>query len=197
MLKNILVFLVFLTIVIDTKTVSSDDQKKDVPAGISASSESRYSLASKYRLDTGDTIRIDVFGEKDLTVEATLTDAGTISYPFLGEIRIRGMTISELVQELSSELKGPYLKDPQISVNILRYREFFINGEVSKPGGYMYQPGLTVQKAITIAGGFTERASRSSIMVIRAEDSKQEPQSIDLNATVNPGDIIVIEESFF
>jgi polysaccharide export outer membrane protein len=159
--------------------------------------ESHPDLASKYRLDTGDLIRIDVFGEKDLTVEAKLTDAGTISYPFLGEIIVRGMTISDLAERITEELKGPYLRNPQVSVNLIQYRDFFVNGEVAKPGGYAYQPGLTVQKAVTIAGGFNERASRTSIVVIRASDSKQGQTPVELNAAIGPGDVLVVEESFF
>jgi polysaccharide export outer membrane protein len=68
---------------------------------------------------------------------------------------------------------------------------------VDKPGGYPFSPGLTVRKAITLAGGFKERASREKINIIRDDDPKQTAKRVDLNSAVMPGDILTIEESFF
>ncbi len=152
---------------------------------------------SNYKLGTGDRIRIQVFNEEDLNVEAVLSDAGTIVYPFLGEFKAAGMTIGELADYITRHLKGPYLVDPKVSVNVLEYRSFFIYGEVEKPGSYPYQPGLTVQRAIAIAGGFTERASRRSIMIEKEDDPTHMPRDADITTPVQPGDIITVEESFF
>jgi len=152
---------------------------------------------SNYRLGVGDKLKIQVYGEEDLELESRLTDAGTITYPLLGEIRALGLTIGELAALITDGLKGRYLVDPKVSVNILEYRDFYINGEVQKPGNYPYVPGLTVYKAVSIAGGFTERASRTSITVIADKDPQQIPQDVELNTPVNPGDIINVEESFF
>jgi protein involved in polysaccharide export with SLBB domain len=82
-------------------------------------------------------------------------------------------------------------------VSIDEYRNFFVNGQVEKPGGYPYSPGLTVRKAISIAGGFKERAARDKISIIRDDDSTQTPKKVDQNAIVFPGDILTVEESFF
>ena len=82
-------------------------------------------------------------------------------------------------------------------MTIEEYRNFFVNGMVEKPGGYPFAPGLTVRKAISIAGGFKERASREKINVIRDDDPTQTPRKVDLNAPVLPGDILTVEESFF
>jgi protein involved in polysaccharide export with SLBB domain len=152
---------------------------------------------SNYKLGTGDHIRIQVFNEEDLTVEAELTDAGTVTYPFLGEIKVAGMTIGQLADYITRRLKGPYLVDPKVSVSVMEYREFFIYGEVGKPGNYPYQPGLTVQRAVAIAGGFTERASRRSITVEREDDPTHTPQYVEITDPVQPGDIVTVEESFF
>ncbi|MCA3033625.1 MAG: SLBB domain-containing protein, partial [Rhodocyclaceae bacterium] len=73
----------------------------------------------------------------------------------------------------------------------------FVNGQVEKPGGYPYVPGLTVRKAISIAGGFKERASKEKINVIREDDVKGNATRIALDAPVQPGDILTVEESFF
>src|SRR6185503_6891942 len=119
---------------------------------------------SNYRLGSGDVISIQVLGEEDLRRERIrLSDAATISYPILGEIKLFGKTVAELEALIRDGLKGRYLVNPQVTVAIIEYRSFYINGQVEKPGGYAYVPGLTVRKAISLAGGFRERASKEKI----------------------------------
>ena len=89
------------------------------------------------------------------------------------------------------------IQTTQVTVTIDEYRNFFVNGMVEKPGGYPYTPGLTVRKAISIAGGFKERASREKINIVREDDKSGTPKRVDLNTVVYPGDILTIEESFF
>ncbi|HYE35695.1 polysaccharide biosynthesis/export family protein [Methylocaldum sp.] len=152
---------------------------------------------SSYQLGPGDTIRIQVFGEQDMSLDAKLSDAGTVIYPFMGEIKVSGLTISQVAKLITDGLNDRYLVDPKVSVGVLEYRPFFINGEVGKPGAYPYQPGLIVQKAVTIAGGFSERASRSSVTLIRDSDPTHASADVDLDTAVMPGDVITVEESFF
>ncbi len=166
-------------------------------AQASAANASNKELSS-YKLGVGDVISVQVVGEDDLKRERVrLSDAGTMSFPYLGEIRVRGLTVGELETLITTGLKGRYLLDPQVTVTIQEYRNFFVNGSVEKPGGYPYTPGLTVRKAISIAGGFKERASREKINVVREDDLKGIPQRIAIDAPVKPGDIITVEESFF
>jgi polysaccharide export outer membrane protein len=153
---------------------------------------------SSYRLGAGDVISIHVLGEDDLKREhVKLSDAGTLSFPVLGEITVKGMTVGGLEEFITNGLKGRYLLNPQVTVSIDEYRNFYVNGMVEKPGGYPYSPGLTVRKAISIAGGFRERAARDKISVIHDDDPKQTPHKVDLNASLLPGDILTVEESFF
>jgi protein involved in polysaccharide export with SLBB domain len=153
---------------------------------------------SSYKLGSGDMISVRVLGEDDLKREKVrLSDAGTLSFPVLGEIRVKGMTVGALEDYITKGLKGRYLLNPQVTVAIEEYRNFFVNGMVEKPGGYPFSPGLTVRKAISIAGGFKERASREKINIIRDDDPKQTARKVDLNTAVLPGDILTIEESFF
>ena len=153
---------------------------------------------SSYKLGAGDMITIRVLGEDDLKREKVrLSDAGTVSFPVLGEIRVKGMTVGALEEFITKGLKGRYLLDPQVTVSIDEYRNFFVNGEVDKPGGYPFAPGMTVRKAISIAGGFKERAARDKVTIIRDDDSSQTPRKVDLNAPVFPGDILTVEQSFF
>jgi len=153
---------------------------------------------SSYRLGSGDLISIRVLGEDDLKRERVrLSDAGTMSFPILGEIRVKGMTVGALEDYITRGLRGRYLLDPKVTVSIDEYRSFFVNGMVERPGSYPFSPGLTVRKAVSIAGGFKERASRDKINIIRDDDPSQTPRRVDLNTAVMPGDILTVEESFF
>ena len=149
---------------------------------------------SNYHLATGDRIRIDVFGEDDLRRDVTLTDNGKISYPFLGELSLEGLTLKELEVLITNGLKGKYLINPDVGVSVLIYRPFFINGEVRRSGSYPYQPGLTLRKAIALAGGLTEFAFQKNISVIHENDSSKKPVLIDFDSTISPGDIINVAE---
>lgn len=165
---------------------------------LSAHVNAASSSLSSYKLGAGDVITIRVLGEDDLKREkVTLSDAGTVSFPVLGEIKVKGMTVGALEDFITKGLKGRYLLDPQVTVSIDQYRNFFVNGEVDKPGGYPFVPGLTVRKAISLAGGFKERAVRDKVTIIRDEDASQTPAKVDLSALVMPGDIITVEQSFF
>ena len=162
------------------------------------SNPARADADAQYRLASGDVIRINVFGEKELSIdELRLTDAGTFSYPFIGEVTANGLTARELEKLLTSRLKGDYLVDPRVTVSILKYREFFISGEVKSPGGYPYQPGLTLRRAVALAGGLTERASENKITIIRDKDPARKPQKATLDTTLEPGDTITIDQGFF
>lgn len=153
---------------------------------------------STYKLASGDVIRIRVFGEADLSLdEVRLNDAGTFSYPFIGDVRAKGKTAAEIEQILTQSLKGDYLVDPRVSVSVLKYREFFISGEVKAPGGYPFQPGLTLRRAVALAGGLTERASENRISIIRDQDPQRRPEPATLDTLVMPGDTITIDQGFF
>ena len=163
-----------------------------------ARAQSSDTANSNYRLGAGDVITIQVLGEDDLKRDhIRLSDAATISYPILGELRLSGKTVGELERLIGDGLRGRYLVNPQVNVTINEYRSFYINGQVEKPGSYPYIPGLTVIKAISLAGGFRERASKEKIYIIREGDPKQKREQVGLNVPVEPGDILTIEESFF
>ncbi|MEM9603917.1 MAG: polysaccharide biosynthesis/export family protein [Pseudomonadota bacterium] len=161
----------------------------------SASIADESNPVDDYRLDTGDRILIKVFEEDELTVETTLNDRGIINYSFLGELRISSQTTREVEQLLTSRLKDGYLKNPSVSVSVLQYRPFFITGEVRTPGDYPFQPGLTLEKAVSVAGGFTDRASRRKIFLQRGSTEKK--ARMRFQDRVQPGDIITVEEGFF
>lgn len=152
---------------------------------------------NNYTLGADDVISVTVFDEPDLSLkEARISSTGTVSMPLIGQINLKGLSITEAEKTIHNLYLGDYLKKPDITITIVEYRQFYVNGEVNKPGGYGYREGMTVQRAITLAGGFTERASRSKIQLIR-EGSNGLAVEAGLTTPVHPGDVITVEESFF
>ncbi|QIL86100.1 polysaccharide export protein [Vibrio sp. HDW18] len=150
-----------------------------------------------YRLGVGDQIRIQVYDEPELSFETRVSDNGTLDYPFLGKINLKGQTLEQVKTEIHDGLQDGYLLNPNVSVSILEYRPFFVNGQVMKPGSYPYHPGLTVNQAITIAGGFTERASKTNLFIANNDDLEAKPLKVTLLSKLQPGDILTVSESFF
>lgn len=150
-----------------------------------------------YVLGNGDSISILVFDESDLSMDAQIGDSGEINYSYLGALKVTGKTPVQLEREITSALQDGYLVNPSVNVTIKQYRPFFINGEVRNPGSYAFQPGLTLEKAVTLAGGLTDRASNRRMFVIRAEAEDQDKKRIKMSAPVGPGDVIEINEGFF
>jgi len=150
--------------------------------------------SQSYRLSASDKISIRVFNEENLNLETRLGNSGVISYPLLGELNIKGLTVAEVETLITNQLKGPYLLDPKVTVTITEYRSFFVNGEVTKPGGYPYQPGLTVRKAIALAGGLSENASKEKLNIIREGNADKSPTPAMFDTDVNAGDIVIVME---
>ncbi|MGF1760314.1 polysaccharide export protein [Photobacterium sagamiensis] len=150
-----------------------------------------------YKLDAGDRIQIQVYGEEELSIqELLLSSSGTFDYPYIGQISAKGKTPEQLKKVIYNGLLGDYLIAPKVRVNIVTFRQIYVNGEVKLPGGYEYKPGLTVDKAIALAGGFTDRASRNAISINPANGGREQ-KKVNLKHAVAPGDIIVIDQSFF
>ncbi len=117
-------------------------------------------LVSPYRLDSGDRLRVIVFGQNELTNSYVVDQAGMISIPLIGTLTARGRTTKEIQADIAGHLRNGYLRNPDVSVEVDRYRPFFVMGEVGVAGQYPFVPGMTVQQAIAVAGGFTARADK-------------------------------------
>lgn len=150
-----------------------------------------------YRLGAGDQIQILVYDEPDLTIEITINDNGTINFPLIGTVPVTGNTAKQVQKLIHDALKGDYLINPSVQVDIITYRPFYIHGEVKKPGGYPYTPGLNVDQAIALAGGLTARASVSKIYIKQTDSETEKGNKVKLTYSVSPGDIITIDQSFF
>ena len=152
--------------------------------------------SNNYVLGPGDKVEIKVFGQPDLAVTALLGNSGEINYPFLGKVKLAGLNTSEVERVVTQGLKPSYLLNPNVYVQVIEYRPFYIHGEVKEPGAYPYQPAMTVNQAIALAGGLTERASIDKIYIFK-EQTKQKQQKGSLNSQIAAGDTIKIEQRLF
>jgi len=149
----------------------------------------------RYELGPNDVVHIRVFGEDDLTVESKVSGDSTINVPLLGAVAVTGKTVEELHEYLTVRLEDGYLKKPRVTVSLVKHRNFFVNGEVKTPGGYPYEEGLTVHKAISLAGGFTEKAEKATIKITRVREGIAQPVEADLDTAVLPDDFVVVPQA--
>lgn len=243
-----------------------------------------YSSAQDYIVGEGDVLKITVYEHPDLTIVARVSGDGNIIFPLLGQVRVEGLTVSEVSEKIARLLSDGYIVDPQVTVFIQEFRSkkatimgevnnpglyqlqgdttfleliskaggltkdageraiikrktskgnkvitidlkklieegdtsldiniqdgdsiyisragvFYVTGEVKKPDAYKYEEGTTVIKAITMAGGFTDKASTSRVKIIRKKDGKEFVlEKVKMDEPVMPDDVIVVPESFF
>jgi polysaccharide biosynthesis/export protein len=154
-------------------------------------------MLDAYRLDSGDKLRITVFGQMDLTGEFGVDGAGRVALPFLEPLDARGKTTEEFSRGLEASLRESLLRNPSVSVEITQYRPFFILGEVTRPGQYPFVTGMTVKTAAAIAGGFTYRAATTSVTITRKLGENMLEGKASIDAPVMPGDTIVVTERLF
>jgi polysaccharide export outer membrane protein len=152
---------------------------------------------SAYRLGIGDRVRISVFGEPELTMDAEIDPTGNLSYPLLGSVPAARKTAAELAATLAKGLAGGYLVNPDVRVNVIQYRPIYVTGQVVRAGAYPFTNGLTVEKALTLAGGMTRLGSARGIYRLPEDAPVTERRRVALDAAVFPGDTLVVEESLF
>jgi len=150
-----------------------------------------------YTLDTGDRLRIIVFGQEGLSNTYTIDAAGKITIPLIGPVSARGCTTTQLAHTIADRLRSGYVREPHVAVEVETYRPFFILGEVLAPGQYPYVPNMTVETAVAIAGGFTPRAYRYDFVISRSSMGVTSRQDVPLIAPVRPGDTITVTERWF
>lgn len=164
---------------------------------VSPSGVQPYADLAAYRLGVGDRVRVDVFGESDLSIDAVIDSSGSLNYPLLGIVQAVHKTARELQETIASGLAKGYLVNPDVRVAIVQYRPFYVTGEVRKAGAYSFVIGLTVEKAVALAGGFTPLASTRRIYLLREDASKENRVKVGLDDLVLPGDTLLVEQGLF
>jgi polysaccharide export outer membrane protein len=150
-----------------------------------------------YGLDSGDKLRVVVFGQDGLSSSYSVDSSGRITMPLIGAVHARGMTTAGLQQAIVAKLKNGFVREPHVAVEVDVYRPFFILGEVTLPGQYPYVPNMSVETAVAIAGGYTPRAFKYRIEVSRPVNGMIERKVVSAAYPVRPGDTINISERWF
>jgi polysaccharide biosynthesis/export protein len=152
---------------------------------------------AQYTLDSGDRLRIVVFGQDGLTNSYLVGASGSIDMPLIGSVVARGATTDQLASRIAEKLRAGFIREPHVAVEIEGYRPFFILGEVTQPGQYPYVANMTAETAVAIAGGFTPRALRISVILNRNFAGRQIRMSVPLTFPLRPGDTVNVQERWF
>ncbi len=150
-------------------------------------------LAGEYQLDSGDVIQLDVYGQKEFSGRFTLDTAGRISVVKAGAVDLRGTTLREAEGRIAEKL-AVELRAPVVAVNIVEHRPVFVTGQVKSAGRYPYANGLTVLKAVALAGGYSPRGSSQRLFIVREDGARVR---VNENSALSPGDTVDVGESIF
>ena len=151
-----------------------------------------------YILGPGDRLHVTVYATDEQTTDSTINDRGTVATPIAGQLQAAGLSLSQFESELTEALRKNYLRNPRIAVEIINYRPFYILGEVVKPGGYPYAPGLTVLGAVALGGGYSYRAKQDEAVITRTYgETKAVEGSAGPESRILPDDVIRIPERMF
>ena len=150
-----------------------------------------------YVLDAGDKVRVTVFQQADLTNTFGIDSSGYIAFPLIGALAARGKTVQQLEADIAKGLRKGFIRNPDVTVEVDRYRPVFVLGEVNGPGQYTYVPGMTVQKAIATAGGYSARASQENADVTRQVNGEIITGRVPISDPILPGDTVYIRERVF
>ncbi len=156
-----------------------------------------YEFGSGYRVGAGDRLSIRVAGEQDLTGEYVVDATGVLSMPYVQSVPVAGLNTGQIERLVVRKLQAGYLRDPKVSVQAISLRPFYIMGEVTTGGSFPYQPGITVQNAIAIAGGYSTRADKGVVLITRRSATGTNTYKVPVTTQIYPGDIVFIRERWF
>ncbi len=127
------------------------------------------SASRPYLIGPFDKLHIDVFGVEDLQRDVQIDASGNLSFPLVGIVDAAGMTPDELAEVIRQRLRGQYIRDPQVTVNLLETvsQAVTVDGQVNDPGVYPVIGQMTLMRAVATAGGVGEFARLSDVVVFR------------------------------
>lgn len=177
-----------------------------------AAAEAASQAEVEYRIGPDDQLRIDVFGQPELSRELPVRPDGHISMPLVEDIEAAGKTSTELARDIETEL-SEYVRSPKVSVMIVAFRgassdRIRIVGAAARPQALPYRTNMTLLDAMIDVGGLSEFASGNRAHVVRMIDGKETRIPVRIkdlltrgrmsaNIKLLPGDVVVIPESFF
>lgn len=148
-------------------TLSFNEARKVKKITESDAGSGAKQIPLSYKINSYDEIEISVWQAEGLTQTVTVSPDGNIFFPLLGELRIEGLTLKQLA-DIVTEKIAEYVKSPQVSVVLKRLggRRVIVLGEVKYPGVYNLQE-MNIIEAVTAAGGFTEDAVTTKVVIMR------------------------------
>lgn len=163
---------------------------------------------SEYRIGPTDVISVEVFNAEQVSTEGMVDAGGNIIVPLIGSVVAAGKTPSELSAAVADKLRGRFIKEPQVVVNVkeARARVVTIDGAVTQPGIYPVVGRMTLQKAIATARGLNDLADADKVVVFRSIDGTRMGALFDLDdirsgriedPEVFGNDVVVVGESGF
>ena len=150
-----------------------------------------------YRFGPGDKLRVTVYGEDDLSGEFQIDSAGFIRLPLIGQMKAAGATAHELETQVAQVLDDGYLADAHVAIEVTTYRPFYIIGQISKPGEYPYVSNMSALNAVALAGGFTEKATETTLYVRHEGEAEEREVVVDEMTRIQPGDVVRVPETTF
>jgi polysaccharide biosynthesis/export protein len=157
-----------------------------------------------YTVKPGDTLRVSVWKEPDLTGQVLVTPDGAFAFPLVGQIDARGKSVGELQQIVSERLKK-FISDPVVTVAVqeIKGNKVYVIGQVTHPGEFIVNPRVDVMQALSMAGGTTPFASLGNITIIRRNGAEQKTfpfdyvtaakgKNLEQNIELQSGDVVVV-----
>jgi polysaccharide export outer membrane protein len=152
----------------------------------------------EYRLGPGDAVRVNVFGQEQLSGDFTVDGSGNIAMPLIGEVKASQASVRGLEQAIARKLSDGYVRDPRVSVEVRTFRPFYIMGEVNRPGQYNYANGMTAAQAVAMAGGYTYRGRQDYVLITRGgEGGNNKEYRAPVTVRILPDDVVRVPERFF
>lgn len=173
---------------------------------LAISAEEISPLNENYKVQSGDVLIISVLNEPDFEKEVRVSANGTILYPLIGEVAVKGEDVSSITRKVT-DLLNEYLVDPQVSIFIKQFSKVFVYGDVINPGSFELSERMTLLQCISLAGGLKDRANPKKISIKRIIGGKvtsimvditaiTQKDHSDLDVNLEPGDVIIVPESF-
>lgn len=124
-------------------------------------------LAEEYRVGPGDILTVKVYGETELSKDYEVFSDGTVRFPWIRNVEVRGLSTREIEDTLEKLLSPDYLVDPQIAVTVKQFesKKVYVLGAVKNPGLYGLKGPTTLLEAISMAGGISEQGGKSFTLV--------------------------------
>jgi polysaccharide biosynthesis/export protein len=173
------------------------NRQGSIPPFAAKGEAAAYEYKVGYLIGAGDRVAVKVAGEADLTGEYLVDPSGNISMPYVQNLHVAGQTTDQIERQIKSRLQAGYLRNPQVSAQIVSLRPFYILGEVNAAGNFPYQAGITVQNAVAIAGGYGTRADKRDVLITRRNATGTQTYRVPVTTQIYPGDIIYVRERWF